>query len=886
MKSVGIQLRVGDILFAVQKRWKIILSLTFLGLVFGLLMSAMSYLETTADTYRIDGSVMISAADPTGHYPNNGITPNKADITMAEDLYDTVNYIVFSDRLLDEVINDTELLGVSTGALKSSISLSRYGESSIVTIRLVWDNGDEGLLIWQDIVDKTNALLRELINIGELRVINAPRSSVYSSRSSAAKTWMALPVLGFAAGLGFSVIELLMRPTLINPKDVETVFGLETLGIIPLDNAFFHKKTSILVKDDNVSTNVIQNYSSAAYILVNRLGARDHCQCLYVTSADSQEGRTTAAANLAIQMSDMEHKTLLIDFDYKNPTLGTLFLNTVDYNHSLNALYRGEIAPEEAITNLTGYLDLLPMVMEYSLITMDSAVIDLITRLKQQYEYIIIDAPPVGKESETLSLNKVASTVLFVAGYDMSSMNEIQSSLEKLDKSGTRIVGCIINKMQSSKNLLRGESAQSDEANRKNRRGKGKKKKKEKGENKEVTESLNALTAQEKSKKENENKKKKKKGLFKRRSKKDENGNSEQSTPNENRETEAPAKVKKKKRKEKPPFVLRESREKSAGKVSADDYFGDVKLSEKQDNKRHNIYMDLMGEVEEIEAPRQTDAEVVQELLKIGLEGNWGSNEESDTTAPVPLETEQQTVDSASSSDFLSEMSSGGDDSAAWEEPISEMAEAAISRETPTDSEEAEDWEHPREKADEAMKAEAPVEIPEAWATAETQEDQNLEEPSELPLEGGEADVVYGIGVEAAEDENPEIAEVENPEAAEVFVDDETIVESPKEHEACSAPTDDIVTESLESLPSMRAAEANASCDVPDAEAEDDAPLEIGLTSTVKTDGTDGREDSLPQLAESDRREQPKSGVRRIMRSAQKNREDEDSDDDNIFNSL
>ena len=258
-----------------------------------------------------------------------------------------------------------------------------------------------------------------------------------------------------------------MRPTLTNVKDVETVFGLETIGIIPKDPAFFTRKGSILVKEDVGSSAVLQNFSSSAYILRNRLNAREQHHCFYVTSSIKQEGRSTVAANLAIQLSDMEHRTLLIDFDTHNPSLGTLFLNNVEYSRSLNALYRGEINEADAITTLTGYLDLLPMVLEHGSISMDSMIVDLVKRLKEKYEYVILDAPPVGKESDTLSLNQVANSVLFVIGYDKATVPEIQDSLEKLDKSGIRVIGCIINYAQTSVFTLNLDEAKKEGAPKK-----------------------------------------------------------------------------------------------------------------------------------------------------------------------------------------------------------------------------------------------------------------------------------------------------------------------------------------------------------------------------------------------------------------------------------
>ena len=232
---------------------------------------------------------------------------------------------------------------------------------------------------------------------------------------------------------------------------METVFGLETIVLIARDEDFVKKKGSILVQDDIGSSMVAQNYSAAAYILRNRLGTKEDHHCFYVTSATNREGRSTVAANLAIQLSDMEHRTLLVDFDIKNPSLGSLFMGSVDYEHSLNALYRGEITEQEAITTLTGYLDILPTVLEHNAVPMDGVIMDLIKKLSEKYEYVILDAPPVGKESDTLSLNQIANTVLYVVGYDSATIPEIQSSLEKLDKSGIRVLGCVINNVQGTR---------------------------------------------------------------------------------------------------------------------------------------------------------------------------------------------------------------------------------------------------------------------------------------------------------------------------------------------------------------------------------------------------------------------------------------------------
>ncbi len=453
MRNSGIQLRISDLLFALQKHWKLILSLTFLGLVFGLLLSGITYVQDSLQMYEISGSVAVTTKALNGNYLGNNTVPTANDYHLAEDMTDAVMFIMKSKDAVNNVINEMGILGVTVSDIKSNLTVTQYNETQILTMRLVWSNAEVGIDIWNTVIQVANEMIPRILQIGTLEVINEPQADPYGTASSDGSVWMALAILGFAAGIGYAVMELLMHPTLTNIKDVETTFGLETLGVIPKDNTYFRKKNSILVKDDITASEVGQNFATMAYILRNRLNTREKHHCFYVTSSTNREGRTTVAANLAIQLSDMEHKTLLIDFDTHNPSLGSLFLNTVDYANSLNALYRGEINEKEAITTLTGHLDLLPMVLEHNSISMDNTIMELINNLAQQYEYVIIDAPPVGKESETLSLNQVANTVLFVVGYDKATIPEIQSSLEKLDKSGIRVLGCVINEAQAANNF-------------------------------------------------------------------------------------------------------------------------------------------------------------------------------------------------------------------------------------------------------------------------------------------------------------------------------------------------------------------------------------------------------------------------------------------------
>ena len=68
----GIQLRVGDLIYAIKKRWKIVLLLTIAGLFAGIAMSGVSYLQgTMTRNYQIRASAVFLTETDTGYAMNN-----------------------------------------------------------------------------------------------------------------------------------------------------------------------------------------------------------------------------------------------------------------------------------------------------------------------------------------------------------------------------------------------------------------------------------------------------------------------------------------------------------------------------------------------------------------------------------------------------------------------------------------------------------------------------------------------------------------------------------------------------------------------------------------------------------------------------------------------
>ena len=441
------EIRISDLFHAVGKHKLMILLFTAVGLILGILLSVFSYMRgEMSKQYAIKTSIAVTSQNENGLFTAQSNNPNSTDIYLAEEMVDSVMYVLKSDKTLKKAVERLDLLGVTSKDISDNLNLTQYNETQIIEIVLYWRSAQEGVEILSAINEVAPKILIDTLKIGSVSVINEPMAKYLIGGSINATLWGYMMLLGLMLGVGISVLEMLLFPTLLDSRDMERMFSLEILGEIPERKNYFRKKRNLLLanEDDENNADMLDNYVSLAHILKTRFMKMDH-PCVYITSAAQNEGKTTVTAHLAVNLSEIGMRVLLVDFDTRNPKLGGLFLNKVEYRNSINALYRGETIKEEAITSLTGSLDILPAVLERRAIPFDDALMDMVSNLKEDYDVILIDTAPVGQVADTMSLNYLADIALLVVHFDGVSMETIRDSLDRLDKSGMEIMGCIIN---------------------------------------------------------------------------------------------------------------------------------------------------------------------------------------------------------------------------------------------------------------------------------------------------------------------------------------------------------------------------------------------------------------------------------------------------------
>ena len=411
---------------------------TLIGLIVGVTIIGAGYIrgEVTRE-YRVSTSVAVISTGTSKDYSTS--SPDQTNLQVSRNLVDSVIYVIKSRRNMEAVIADAGLNGVSPNDISRNLTVNRNGETEIIEITLLWRSEKEGLTIVNSINRVTSSVMKDTVKIGTLSVINEPTVSFIVGGHINLSVWIYAAVVGLLVGIGVCILKFALTPTMINEDDITEIFGIDTLGSLPLDSHYARLKpntpTDLPIMDD---------IKSSAHLLISHLeGAGVHK--LYVTSTKHDEGKTRLIADIGLQFARLGKKTLIVDCNFQNPMLGRLFIGHLSYEKTLNALYRGDADKLDAVTRINGCLDLLPCVLERNPENFNDALLMELKNVMEGYDYVLIDTAPVGIDAEVLRLNEVTDTVLYIVRFDHAKVDEIKRSMLRIAKSGIPVVGAIFN---------------------------------------------------------------------------------------------------------------------------------------------------------------------------------------------------------------------------------------------------------------------------------------------------------------------------------------------------------------------------------------------------------------------------------------------------------
>lgn len=174
-------------------------------------------------------------------------------------------------------------------------------------------------------------------------------------------------------------------------------------------------------------------------------GLNRRMQVIQCTSATPQDGKTTTSINLAAVYAEKGKKVILLDFDMRRPKIHRAFHQINDrglYDYIAdNQDYHPLIIQDESKVDLL----LTGKKLSYPNIVLESKrVKDLIESLRQEYDYIIIDTPPVLSVTDPLIVCQYVDGVVYVCAYNKTRKEDAKEGLKLLKANNANVIGGVL----------------------------------------------------------------------------------------------------------------------------------------------------------------------------------------------------------------------------------------------------------------------------------------------------------------------------------------------------------------------------------------------------------------------------------------------------------
>lgn len=208
------------------------------------------------------------------------------------------------------------------------------------------------------------------------------------------------------------------------------------------------------LKKVTFNTQTGENYvSREAYktLRTNILFCGSDIKSIVITSTAEGEGKSTTSSELAKSLADSGKKTLLIDADMRKSVMLRRSLRSGEII-GLSEVLSGLAAEEDAIFNtqddnfdvmFTGRFPPNPVEL-----LGNGKLKELLCTFRVKYDYIIIDAPPLGPVIDAAVITAACDAAILVISPGKARRKDILAVKEQLQKSGTRILGAVINESE------------------------------------------------------------------------------------------------------------------------------------------------------------------------------------------------------------------------------------------------------------------------------------------------------------------------------------------------------------------------------------------------------------------------------------------------------
>ena len=359
----------------------------------------------------------------------------------------------YDEADLRRVFSFDEENKIDPASLRSCLTISSVTDTSAVTITATTVNPNLAADICNDITQVAPKYVEEAVGVGSINTIG--KAKVYKKPVAPNNTKNG--ILGMAAAFLIVVMVILIIDYFDNTiKESEKIAQKYDKAIIGEIQQFGEGKKKKkgkhrteprgLLTDNDVPFNVVESYKTIRANILFTAADSDK-KVIAVSSPNPGEGKSTSAANLAIALAQTGSAVLLIDADMRKPVQHRTFKIKNDEGLSTLIIKKSSMA-NSVKSNVITNLDVLPsgpLPPNPSELLASNNYKELMAQFSTNYDYVIIDTPPVNVVSDAMVMKDSISGIMLVIRYAMTTYEELANCMKQIELAQANMLGFVMN---------------------------------------------------------------------------------------------------------------------------------------------------------------------------------------------------------------------------------------------------------------------------------------------------------------------------------------------------------------------------------------------------------------------------------------------------------
>ncbi len=260
-------------------------------------------------------------------------------------------------------------------------------------------------------------------------------------------------LLGLAAGLmlglGAAFLWDSLDDTLTSKEAAERTSGAPAIAMVPMVSSWRKRNRAVIASSADPTSPAAEAYRSLRTSLQFARQAHE-LRTLLVTSPAAAEGKTSTLANLGAVFAQGGERVALVSCDLRRPRLGAFF--ELEEQPGLTTVLLGRQTLEQALQQVPGY-DCLWVLGAGAVPPNPAELLDgpkareIFTALRENFDLVLVDSPPVLPVTDALVLSKYADATLVVVAAGQTRRGELQRAAERFAQAKSPVVGIVLNEV-------------------------------------------------------------------------------------------------------------------------------------------------------------------------------------------------------------------------------------------------------------------------------------------------------------------------------------------------------------------------------------------------------------------------------------------------------